>query len=150
MPISMGAPHGFRQLARMSEEIAAQERARRAADLDLRRARTEHAAARVEEVGVLLVQPVTVDQDGPGNRRLRHAELAARQPEGVAPGRPAMGRFYFFCGQRTKNPSAQTMSSSNSPGSKEVTVYSSEENLPSRPGLRMPMTCSARGFSTLR
>jgi len=62
----------------MGVEVAAQERPRRAADLDLRLARTEHAAPRVEEVCVLLVQAVAVDQDGAGHRRLRYAELAAR------------------------------------------------------------------------
>ena len=38
------------------------------------------------------------------------------------PGEPAKVQFSFFWGQRTKNPSAQTMSSSNSLGSNEVTV----------------------------
>jgi hypothetical protein len=71
------------ELPGVCSDVSAKQRPGCASHLLLRRARTERASPCMKEVGVILVQPLAVGQDGPGRSRLTYTELTSREPQGL-------------------------------------------------------------------
>lgn len=75
--------HFFLELTGLRRHVSAQQGPGCASHLLLRCTRTERASPGMEEIGVIVVQPRAIGQDGPGRGRLPHTELASREPQGL-------------------------------------------------------------------